>query len=332
MMKKFFLPLVLTLIGASSVCAAASDSADPSLKTVKVITFQGGWNLPLWVAQEKGLFKKNGLDVQLSYTANSAQLVKELLDGKHNIAVAGIDNVIAYQEGQGAVPVKNPDMFAFYGVDNGLLSLVANPKIKHVSELRGKNVSVDALTTGYAFVVRNYLEQNGLTQNDVKYSSVGSTNDRFNALLAGTTDTTLLRTPLNLQAKAKGFNILASGRELGDYQGTTGVTTRTWASQNGDVLVSYLRGYIDGLNWIYDAKNQQEAESILARKAPGMSAELAGPALQELLHNGLQRDAAINPQGVKNVLQLRNKLGKPQKSLTDEQKYYDSSYYQKAIK
>ncbi|SQA49549.1 putative periplasmic protein [Yersinia pestis] len=144
----------------------------------------------------------------MDYTPNSGQLVRNLLNGKYNIAVAGIDNVIAYQEGQVKEPVVNPDMFAFYGVDNGLLSLVANPQIKNISDLKGKQVSVDALTTGYAFVIRNYLEKNGLTQNDVHYTSVGSTNDRFNALLAGKTDATLLRTPLNLQAKKMGLRSL----------------------------------------------------------------------------------------------------------------------------
>lgn len=287
---------------------AWAGQAEPSLKTVKVVSFQGGWNLPIWVAQEKGFFKANGLDVEIDYTPNSGLLVKDLLEGKYNIGVASIDNVIAYQEGQGTVSVKNPDMFAFYGVDNGLLSLVARPEIKSVAELKGKKVSVDALTTGYAFVIRNYLEQNGLTDKDVAYSSVGSTNDRFNALLAGTTDATLLRTPLNLQAKAKGFRLLASGSELGDYQGTTGVTTRSWAAKNGDVLVSYIRGYIDGLNWLYNSKNQKEAEALLVKNSPGMTSELAASALQELLFNGLYRDAAINEKGVRNVLLLRGRL------------------------
>lgn len=331
-MKRILSPLALVVYSLTSVyTVSAEQNIHESLKTIRVITFQGGWNLPVWVAQEKGFFKKNGLNVEMGYTPNSKQLVIDLLDGKYNVAIAGIDNVVAYQEGQGAVPINNPDMFAFYGVDNGLLSLVANPKIKNVSDLKDKRISVDALTTGYAFVIRNYLEQNGLTEKDVTYSSVGSTNDRFKALLDGKTDATLLRTPLNLQAKAKGFTVLASGNELGDYQGTTGVTTRAWASKNRSELVSYLRGYIDGLNWIYDPRNQQEAESILVKKAPGMSIELAGPALQELLHNGLQRDAAINPQGVNNVLRLRSKLGIPPKKITDAQKYYDTSYYQQAV-
>lgn len=326
----FILIFILALTNIAN--ASPNNNSEPTLETVNVITFQGGWNLPLWVAQEKGFFKNNSLKIDISYTKSSPELIKGLLDNHYNIAIAGIDNVIAYQEGQGAIAVNDPDMFAFYGVDNGLLSLVTNNNINNINDLKGKKVSVDALNTGYAFVIKNYLEQNGVTQNDVEFSSVGSTHDRFNALLAGTTDATLLRTPFNLQAKAKGLTILASGNQLGDYQGTVGIATRTWASANEDVLIKYIRSYVSALNWLYDTNNQQEAEDILVNKSPGMDKTLAKLALQELLYNGLQRDAMINPKGVKNVMLLRSKLANPQKALSDENKYFDNSYYQKAIK
>ncbi|MFU2317104.1 ABC transporter substrate-binding protein [Rahnella sp. PCH160] len=332
MLRHSALSLLLTVAVLGSAHAADNTEMASTPETVKVVTFQGGWNLPVWVAQEKGFFSKRGLHVEMDYTPNSDQLIKNLLEGKYNIAVAGIDNVMAYQEGQGAIPVKHPDMFAFYGVDNGLLSLVAKPEIKNVSELKGKKISVDALSTGYAFVIRNYLEQNGLTDRDVQYSSVGSTGDRYKALLAGSTDATLLRTPLDLQAKDKGFKVLATGSELGDYQGTVGVTTRSWASNHNDTLVSYVRGYMDALNWLYESRNRKEAEAILLKNAPGMTHELVGKALNELLDNGLQRDAAINPAGVRNVLMLRSRLARPEKRLTEEKKYYDTRYWKQALK
>lgn len=333
MFKKLILFTILMCMNVSGAWAGEETPAGAApVQTVKVITFQGGWNLPIWVAQEKGFFARQGLQVEVAYTPNSPQLVRDLLGGKYNIAVAGIDNVIAYQEGQGPIKVDNPDMFAFYGVDNGLLSLVAGPNIQSVQELKGKTVSVDALTTGYAFVIRNYLEGHGLTDKDVTYTSVGSTNDRFNALTAGTTDATLLRTPLNLQAAAAGCRILASGSELGDYQGTVGVTTRSWAKKNRPALVGYLRGYLAALEWLYAPKNRQEAQAVLVRRAPGMTEALAGPALEELLYNGLQRDAAINDQGVKNVVELRSRLGQPRKKLGRPQKYFDGSYYREASK
>jgi hypothetical protein len=60
--------------------------------------------------------------VQLAYTPSSGFLVASVLDGKSDIAFAAIDNVIAYQEGQGEAKVAdNPDLFAFMGGDGGFI-------------------------------------------------------------------------------------------------------------------------------------------------------------------------------------------------------------------
>ena len=65
--------------------------------------------------------------------------------------MTAIDNVVAYQEGQGEARFQtHPDLFAFMGADNGFLSLMGGKGIKSVGALRGRKLSVDAMTTGYA--------------------------------------------------------------------------------------------------------------------------------------------------------------------------------------
>src|SRR6266542_3053131 len=73
--------------------------------TLRVIAFDGGWNLPVWAAQRQGFFEANGVAVQLSYTPTSAFLITSLLDGKFDVGLAGMDNVVAYQEGQGEAKI-----------------------------------------------------------------------------------------------------------------------------------------------------------------------------------------------------------------------------------
>jgi len=75
----------------------------------------GGFNWPIWVAQEKGLFAKNGLEVKVTPTPSSVFQLTNLIDGKFDIAMTAIDNLIAYREGQGEVPKPGPDLFAFMG-------------------------------------------------------------------------------------------------------------------------------------------------------------------------------------------------------------------------
>jgi ABC-type nitrate/sulfonate/bicarbonate transport system substrate-binding protein len=310
---------------------AAQAQQQPAPPTpLKVIVFDGGWNLPFWAAQRQGFFARNKLDVQLTYTLNSVQLVTGLLEGKYDLAFAGIDNVIAYQEGQGEVPVKNPDMFAFLGGDNGLLSVVSAPSIKTAADLKGRSLSVDAMTTGFAFVLRDFVNRKGLADSDVNFVRAGGTAQRYNALIEGKNDATLLRTPFDLIAREKGFNILAAGKELGDFQGTVGVATRRWAGKNEDVLVRFIQAYRSGLDWIFDEHNRAVAQALLVANTRDMTPELAGPALKQLLGDGLQRDAAINAQGIANVMALRSRFGEPRKTLDDPKRYFDMSYHQKA--
>jgi ABC-type nitrate/sulfonate/bicarbonate transport system substrate-binding protein len=135
-------------------------------QSVSVIVFPGGFNWPIWVAQQKGYFSQNGIEVKLTNTPNSIFQLTGLIEGRFDIAMTAIDNVVAYMEGQGEAKVdRQPDIFAFMGGDNGFLSLMTVPEVKTYVDLKGRTLSVDALTTGYAFVLLDLLERGGLNRN-----------------------------------------------------------------------------------------------------------------------------------------------------------------------
>ncbi|HEX9390975.1 MAG TPA: ABC transporter substrate-binding protein [Usitatibacteraceae bacterium] len=319
---------LLSQLGPLNAVAQTPSTDKPV--TLKIIAFDGGWNLPIWAAQRQGFFADNKLAVELSFAPNSGFLVSNLLAGKFDLAFASIDNVIAYQEGQGEAPVEKPDMFVFMGGDNGLLSVVTAAPVKRFADLKGKSLSVDAMTTGFAFVLREAVSRNGLNEADVKFVRAGGTANRYNELVAGNNDGTLLRTPFDLLAGERGLNILASGEKLGVYQGTVGVATRRWSEKNEGTLVSFIRAYRAGLDWLYEPKNRPIAEALLVANIRDMTPALAKDALTQLLEHGLQRDGAIDVEGIRNVLALRSKYGLPQKSLSDPEKYLDRHYYERA--
>ena len=301
---------------------------------LRVIAFDGGWNLPVWAAQRQGFFEANGVTVQLSYTPNSVFLITALLDGKFDIGLAGIDNIVAYQEGQGEAKIPdNPDLFAFLGNDSGFASIVAAPNVKTFAELKGKTVSVDAMTTGYAFMVRELLARNGLTDADVTYVRAGGTANRYRDLVAGKHDATLLRTPFELLVRERGYNQLATGETLGAYEGTVGAARRSWAKANEPALLGFMRGYRAGVDWIYDRANRDVVEALLIANVRDMSPALAKKSYDLLVADkgGVTRDVALDIEGIRTVLQLRSKFGLPQKTLTDPMKYVDLSYYDKAF-
>jgi ABC-type nitrate/sulfonate/bicarbonate transport system substrate-binding protein len=303
-------------------------------KTLDIIVFPGGFNWPIWAAQEKGFFAKEGLAVKLTPTPSSVFQLTNLIEGKFDIGVTAIDNVIAYMEGQGEAPVATtPDLFVFMGGDNGFLRLVTVPEVKTYSDLKGKELSVDALTTGYAFVLKKLLEKGGLAESDVALVRAGGVLQRFEALLEKKHAGTLLLSPFEIPAEAKGFNRLANAIDvLGRYQGLTGATRRSWAKEHEAELVSYIRGYLAGLDFLYDAKNKEEAIAIFRKNLPNMGPELVEKTYGVLLSptDGFAKKAELDLDGIKTALALRTQYGEPKKTLSDPAKYYDLAYYRKA--
>src|SRR5262252_9127394 len=106
---------MIAVVALCSILAGARAEAQ-SPKQLDVNVFPAGFILPLWVAQDKGFFARNGLQVRLIATPNSVQQVTGLIDGQFDIAMTAIDNVIAYMEGQGEAPTSStPDIVALMG-------------------------------------------------------------------------------------------------------------------------------------------------------------------------------------------------------------------------
>ena len=326
-----FAAAVVALLLAACAFAQAPPPAAPT--PLRVIAFDGGWNLPVWAAQRQGFFETNGVSVTIAWTPSSAYLVTALLDGRYDIALAGIDNLVAYQEGQGEAKIgDNPDLFAFLGNDSGFASIVASPSVTRFADLKGKTVSVDAMTTGYAFVVRELLARNGVAETDVTYVRAGGTSSRYRDLVGGKHDATLLRTPFELLVRERGFNQLATAEALGAYQGTAGVARRSWAATHEKELIGFIRGYRAGIDWLYDRANRDIVEAMLIANIRDMTPALAKRSYDLLLaeRGGITRDAALDLDGLRTVLALRSKYGAPQKALADPMKYVDLTYYEKA--
>jgi ABC-type nitrate/sulfonate/bicarbonate transport system substrate-binding protein len=315
------------------LAALAPAHAQPG-KPIELIVFPGGFNWPIWIAEEKGFFQRNAVAVKVTPTPGSAFQLTGLIDGKFDIAMTAIDNVIAYSEGQGAAPTREtPDIIAFMGGDNGFLRLMAVPEVKAYADLKGRQISVDALTTGYAFVLMELLDKGGLRSGDYELVEAGGVLQRFQALMEKKHAATLLISPFEVNAEAKGFTRLAHAADvLGAYQGLVGATRRAWARERETDLVGFIRAYLAALDWLYEPANKAEAIAILRKNLTTMPEELAQKSYDILVHpsQGFFRSGMLDIPGIETVLLLRSKYAQPPKPLRDPDKYYDHRYYAKA--
>lgn len=315
---------------SAAALAGCASVAPPPPRPIRVISFGGGFNLPLWAARDQGIFARHGLAPTLTVTADSRQLFSGLMEGRHDVAITAFDNIVAYQEGQGEVKFDPPsDFFAFMGSDDGFLSLVSVPEVTTIAGLKGRTVSVDALTNGFSFVLREMLARGGVPESDIKWARAGGTDRRFAALMERQHDATMLRAPFDLQAKNRGFHQLATARQaIGPYLGIVGAARRSWARQHEAETVAFIRSYRDAVQWLKAPQNRPAAIQLLMANVPGMPAPIAQQSCEVLLdpQTGFYSDVGLDPRAAQAVLALRGKLGDPPRRLEQLDKYMDTRY------
>jgi ABC-type nitrate/sulfonate/bicarbonate transport system substrate-binding protein len=331
--------LGLALAGPLAACGnlMPADAVPAVPETLRVIVFPGGFNWPIWVAQQRGLFVRRGLDVVVTPTPNSTFQMSGLIRGDFDLAMTAMDNVIAYREGQGAPGVVGADLVAVMGSDNGFLRLVCAPDVSAIADLRGRTLSVDALTTGYAFVLLEILQRQGLAlDRDYRIEQAGGVMQRYQALIERKHAATMLVAPFDVNAQEKGFKVLAYATEvLGDYQGVVGAVRQSWAAQHRRRIAAYIAAYAQAVDWLRDPANKEEALRIFLASMPASTTRQAAETAYRVLldaRSGFAARAGISLTGVDRVVQLRSKYGASGSSIKPSPAYLDESFHAAAMR
>jgi NitT/TauT family transport system substrate-binding protein len=184
---------------APAAAAAASPAAPlPSLQ----ITYSAAIALyvPLYVAKEEGLFRKHGVDVELSYIeANVSR--PGLISGEIDASFSNGQSAIAIGAA-GADPVILDCMDS---VSSDYV-IMAQPGIQRVADLRGKLVGVSRptdLSVGYLSVV---LQRDGMTTNDVQVRTLGGQPERLAGLETRQVDAVILSAPYDYMLERAGYS------------------------------------------------------------------------------------------------------------------------------
>lgn len=301
------------------------------MRTMTINVFPGAINVPLWSGMKQGFFAKRDLEMEIIYTPNSVEQLTGIAAGKFDIMLTSIDNIIAYKEKQGEVPADgDTDLFAFMGSDDAFLCLAVQEDIKSFADLPGKILTADALTTGFAFVLRRMLALNGVDENEIEWMSTGGVLQRWQQMMEHPEQKgTLQVTPFEIMGASKGHHVLARASDVLDsYQGIVGGTRVAWAEENADDLSGFIAGWLESVNWMYDPGNREEALDIIAENMPQMPREVAAGACEVFFdaETGMRRDGAFDVPGIETVLELRRTFGPAPDDLHGPEHYIDTRY------
>jgi ABC-type nitrate/sulfonate/bicarbonate transport system substrate-binding protein len=325
--------LALLALAAMLLAACADTVTAPSTAnepvTLRVNVFRGASNIPIYMAQERGYFARQGITLTLQFTPNSVSQRDGLATGRFDIAHAAVDNAVAMVE------VSKNDVVIVGGGDSGMNEFLVRPDIKQTTDLRGRTLVVDAPNTAYALLGRKILKNAGLVDGqDYKLNPLGGSQTRTMALDNPNGAAAILNPPWSYIAKDRGAKSLGTVKDLyGAYQATGVFVMRPWATAHANALERYLGALIEGCRAAQDPANREQTIAVLQRELQ-LERRTAELSYQDLITpgHGLAKDCAFDLQGFRNVLDLRAEMeGQWDGKAPDPEKFIDLHYYQRAL-
>jgi ABC-type nitrate/sulfonate/bicarbonate transport system substrate-binding protein len=319
----------ITVTAMSCMLAVALSSIAIAAERDK-ISLGGGNSLSIYIAQQKGLYAEQNIDVTIPRTASSDELRDALVAGRIQLAAFGVDNALAMAE------KKIGDVAVIMGVENPPIQLVGNKGMKSVQELRGKALLVDSPVTQNAVIMKRILAKYGLeADRDYSMKVSGGQPLRLAELRKDpTVGGTMVSWPEYFQIRAESYPVFGSSLDvLGPMTFQVIYVMRNWAASNRELVQRFLMAQVKAQRWMMDPNNRQEVIALYG-KSRNYSPEVAAAAYEGLMSpTGWAKDGAIALPELASVMKLRAEVegawnGKPPPAET----YVDTSYLNEAIR
>lgn len=308
------------------------------MEALRVCTFKGVQNLPLYVARDEGFFAAQNLDVTITYTTGSAPQLAGLARGEYDLIQTAPDNVVNVDTDPAAFgldPQAAPRVVMLLGGSAGPLRLYAQPSVGSWGELRGATLGVDNPTSGFALVMRDMLAREGLNvECDYAVTVAGGTSQRLDALRDGAIAATILYAPYDALADESGYRLLASSTDYyRAYASLATAATAPWLEAHSVAVTRYITALLHALRWIHDPSHAGAVQDLLQREpALGLDTATAARAYAAFVDpaTGFGVDARLDDNGLQQVIALRSTFAKLPRPLGTPQEYRDLRWYEAA--
>jgi len=235
-------------------CAGAQDKVRMGLSSVS------GLHAAVWVAETKGIFRKQGIDAEVIVTGQggTAGISALLANDIQMVNSAGDVLVAAALRGGDTVMVASV-------VNKGLQRLVTKPDIKSPAELKGKRIGVTRIGAVSHSVLLMMLQRWKMSVNDVQVMQLGSSPNMLASMDKGGIEGAVLTIPSMFVAEDRGYRVLLDMADTDIYYLHTMVaTTKQYIKNNRDKVLRFLRGYVEGIAFV--KQNKKESLDIVKKK------------------------------------------------------------------
>jgi NitT/TauT family transport system substrate-binding protein len=258
-MRKGLRQLAAVLFGM--VLLPVMDAATAGADTVKLAHSTWVGYGPLYIAQDKGMFKKNGVDVDLIVMEDPKERFPTLMADKIQMIASTVDTALLY--------LKRPNDFQYVvAIDdsNGGDGIVAVKDIATIADLKGRKVAVNEGSVS-EFYLNVLLNKAGLKESDLNTVNM-TAGDAGGAFVAKRVDAAVTWEPWLTKGKATDF-----GHLLVDSSTTPGLITdviivkTSWASAHQKDVAGIVKSWNEAV--AYYRSNPDESIAIMAKGVGG---------------------------------------------------------------
>lgn len=258
----FSISLAATLALSFSGCGSKGKSSDGST-SVTLGTTSWPTNMFYYLAEEKGFFKDNGVDVTVRDFASTTESTNAIVGGQIDFCTfASSETIAPFAQGADFKIVLESDK------SNGCEGLVAKSDIKSVKDLKGKTVATQLYSVDHMFLL-TLLDENGMSEDDISIVDM-SIQESGNAFVAGQCDAACIWDPYFSQSKAAGGTELFSSADNPDLITDSLAATASICKDNPDAVKGVIKGFFEAVE--YWKENPDEANEFMGEKL-GVSAD-----------------------------------------------------------
>ena len=224
--------------------------------------------LPIYLTQDKGFFKDEGLDVLVVMFNAGATNLQAMIGGDVQIMAGGVPETVLARAG--GADIKN-----FWAISNVMpFQIYGSAKLKSLEQSKGKRFAISRFGSLSEFLTRSALKHSGVDPKDVTMLQIGATPARFTTLASGIVDATILWFPVTERAKAAGMNKLFDLKDLYPNWTNVGFIAReNWLAKEKEQTTKFLRAYQRGVR--YTRENRHDGIRTLEKYVGLNAAEAA---------------------------------------------------------
>ena len=277
-------------------------------------------NSAIWVAEERGFFKKHGIEAEAIFIGGgAARSVNALLAGDIQFATAGGGGVL-----QSALRGADVVMIAANN-NKGVHRILVRPEIDTPEAIKGKKIAITTFGSSSHQVLSMVLDVWKIRPDELQILQVGSSPTMLISMQKKLVDGAVLSDPSYFIAEDNGFRVIADLAKMNiHYLQNMMVSTRSYLRANRDQATRVMRAYVEAI--AYFKKNKKDSVQIILKKMrmnPDQ-AKYAERTYDQYANTYFERIPYPSPSGIKTVLESLVKEN-PKAKGADPSSFVDAS-------